>query len=93
MMFSSHIDIIYRNSALQDILVKLLFIEYRLSKKYPLDEKAMSDYIPTNSRIHHRFRIYSSPIKIHFTLPSYGGLLAVTAKLRTKGKSHLNLWQ
>ena len=33
MMFSSHIDMIYKNSALQDIFVKLLFIEYRLSKK------------------------------------------------------------
>ena len=30
MMFSSHIDMIYKNSALQDIFVKLLFIEYRL---------------------------------------------------------------
>ena len=57
-MFSSHRDLIYKNSALQDILVKLLFIEYRLTKKYPLDEKVMSDYISTNSRIHHRFRIY-----------------------------------
>ena len=84
MMFSSHRDLIYKNSALQDILVKLLFIEYGLSKKYPLHEKAMSDYISTNSRIHHRFRIYSSPINIHFTLPSYGGLLTVTAKLKQK---------
>ena len=58
MMFSSHRDLIYKNSALQDILVKLLFIEFRLSKKYPLDEKVMSDYISTNSGIHHRFRIY-----------------------------------
>ena len=33
MMFSSHIDMIYKNSALRDIFVKLLFIEYRLSKK------------------------------------------------------------
>ena len=32
MMFSSPIDMIYENSALQDIFVKLLFIEYRLSK-------------------------------------------------------------
>ena len=37
MMFSSHIDMIYKNSALQDIFVKLLFIEYRLSKKIPLN--------------------------------------------------------
>ena len=36
MMFSSHIDMIYKNSALQDIFVKLLFIEYRLSKKIPV---------------------------------------------------------
>ena len=37
MMFSSmHIDMIYKNSALQDIFVKLLFIEYRFSKKIPL---------------------------------------------------------
>ena len=33
MMFSWHIDMIYENSALQDIFVKLLLIEYRLSKK------------------------------------------------------------
>ena len=33
MMFSSHVDMIYKNSALRDIFVKLLFIEYRLSKK------------------------------------------------------------
>ena len=36
MIFSSHIDMIYKNSALQDIFVKLLFIEYRLSKEIPL---------------------------------------------------------
>ena len=58
MMFSSHIDMIYKNSALQDIFVKLLFIEYRLSKKIPLREKVMSEYISTNSGIHHQFRIY-----------------------------------
>ena len=58
MMFSSHIDMIYKNSALQDIFVKLLFIEYRLSKKIPLHEKVMSEYISTNSGIHHQFRIY-----------------------------------
>ena len=36
MMFSSHIDMIYKNSALQDIFVKLLFIEDRLLKRIPL---------------------------------------------------------
>ena len=36
MMFSSHIDMIYKNSSLQDIFVKLLFIEYELSKKIPI---------------------------------------------------------
>ena len=36
MMFSSHIDMIYKNSTLRDIFVKLLFIEYGLSKKIPL---------------------------------------------------------
>ena len=36
MMFSSHTDMIFKNSALQDIFVKLLFIEYSLSKKVPL---------------------------------------------------------
>ena len=49
MMFSSHIDMIYKNSALQDIFVKLLFIEYRLSKKIPLiwesDEWVISDLL------------------------------------------------
>ena len=33
MMFSSHIDMTYKNSALQDMFVKLLFIKYRLPKK------------------------------------------------------------
>ena len=36
MMFPSHIDMIYKNGTLQDIFVKLLFIEYRLSKKIAL---------------------------------------------------------
>ena len=36
MMFSSHIDMIYKSSGLQGIFVKLLFIEYRLSEKIPL---------------------------------------------------------
>ena len=36
MMLSSRIDMIYKNSALPDIFAKLLFIEYRLSKKIPL---------------------------------------------------------
>ena len=36
MMFFLQIDMIYKNSALQEIFVKLLFIEYRLSKKVPL---------------------------------------------------------
>ena len=46
MMFSSHMDMIFNNSALQDIFVKFLFIEYRLSKKIPL-EKVMSGYVST----------------------------------------------
>ena len=59
MMFSSHIDMIYKNSGFQDIFVKLLFIEYRLSEKIPLIyAKVMSEYISTNSGIHHQFRIY-----------------------------------
>ena len=57
MMFWSHVDMIYRNSALQDICVKLLF-EYGLSKKIPIYEKVMSEYISTNSGIHYQFRIY-----------------------------------
>ena len=54
MMFSSHMDMIFNNSALQDIFIKLLFIEYRLLRRYPLYEKVMSDheYISTNSGIH-----------------------------------------
>ena len=35
-MFLSHIDMIYKNSAFQDIFVKSLFIKYRLSKEIPL---------------------------------------------------------
>ena len=60
MMFSSHIDMIFKKSALQDIPVKLLFIEYRLSKKVPLiwESDESSEYISTNSGIHHQIRIY-----------------------------------
>ena len=36
MVFSRHRDMTYKNSALQEIFVKLLFIEFRLSKKIPL---------------------------------------------------------
>ena len=39
MMFSSHIDMICKNSAFLDIFVKLLFIEYRLSKDTPYMRK------------------------------------------------------
>ena len=39
MMFSLHIDMICKNSAFQDIFVKLLFIEYRLSKDTPYMRK------------------------------------------------------
>ena len=39
MMFSSHIDMICKNSAFQDIFVKLLFIEDRLSKDTPYMRK------------------------------------------------------
>ena len=49
MMFSSHIDMIYKNSALQDIFVKLLFIEYRLSKKIPLQG---DEWVRFNNGIH-----------------------------------------
>ena len=54
-MFSqaTHVDMICKNSAFQEIFVKLLFIEYR-----PLYEKVVSEYISTNSGIHHQFRIY-----------------------------------
>ena len=47
MTFSSHMDMIFKNSALQDIFVKLLFIEYRLLRRYPLYEKVMSGYVST----------------------------------------------
>ena len=36
MMFLSHIDMVYKNSALQDMFVKSLFIECGLSKKIPV---------------------------------------------------------
>ena len=40
MMFSSHRDMIYKDSALQDIFVKLLFIEDRFLKRIPLKAKS-----------------------------------------------------
>ena len=54
MMFSSHMDVIYKISALQDIFVKLLLSSIGSPRRYPLYEKVMSDheYISTNSGIH-----------------------------------------
>ena len=53
-MFSSHMDMIYKISALQDIFVKLLLSSIGSPRRYPLYEKVMSDheYISTNSGIH-----------------------------------------
>ena len=49
MMFSSHIDMTYKNSALQDMFVKLLLSSIGSPRRYmyPLHEKVMSDYIHT----------------------------------------------
>ena len=58
MMFSSHIDMIYKNSAVRDIFVKLLLSSIGSPRRNPLYEKVMSNYIWTNSGIHHQFRIY-----------------------------------
>ena len=54
MMFSSHMDMIYKISALHDIFVKLLLSSIGSPRRYPLYEKVMSDheYISTNSGIH-----------------------------------------
>ena len=54
MMFSSHMDMIYKISTLQDIFVKLLLSSIGSPRRYPLYEKVMSDheYISTNSGIH-----------------------------------------
>ena len=57
-MFSSHIDMIYKNSAFQDIFVKYYLSSVGSPRRYPLYEKVMSEYISTNSGIHHQFRIY-----------------------------------
>ena len=43
MMFSSHMDMIYKISALQDIFVKLLLSSIGSPRRYPLYEKVMSD--------------------------------------------------
>ena len=50
MMFSSHIDMIYKNSALQARHTRKITV-YRvqaLQEKIPLNEKVMSGYISTN---------------------------------------------
>ena len=69
MMFSSHIDMIYKNSALQDIFVKLLFIEYRLPKKIPLiwesDELVHFNKYELDLRTEHAVKRY---IRIEFHL-------------------------
>ena len=45
MMFSSHRDMIYKDSALQDIFVKLLFIEDRFLKRIPLKAKSWTVWL------------------------------------------------
>ena len=58
MMFSSHIDMICKNSAFLDIFVKL---------------KVVSEYISTNSGIHHQFRIITKGAKpLNFSKALYG---------------------
>ena len=47
-MFSSHIDMIYKNSAFQDIFVKYYLSSVGSPRRYPLYEKVMSEYISTN---------------------------------------------
>ena len=54
MMFSSHIDMIYKNLLAGNIR-KVTVYQVR---RYPLYEKVMSGYILTNSGIHQQFRIY-----------------------------------
>ena len=51
-------DMIYKNSALQDIFVNYCLSSIGFPRRYPLYEKVMSGYISTNSGIHHQFRIY-----------------------------------
>ena len=59
MMFSSHIDMIYKHSALQDMLLNYCLSSIGSPRRYmyPLHEKVMSDYISTKSGIHHQLRI------------------------------------
>ena len=59
----AHRHDIYKNSSQQDRFVKLLFIEYKSPRRYPLYEKVMSGYTSTNSEIHHQFRIYNKGAK------------------------------
>ena len=54
MMFSSPIDMIYKNF-LAGHIRKITVYQVR---KYALYEKVMSGYISTNTGIHHQFRIY-----------------------------------
>ena len=64
MMFSAHIDMIYKNSAVRDIFVKLLLSSIGSPRRYDMYEKVMSDYISRNSEIHHQFRIYYKGAKV-----------------------------
>ena len=64
MMFSSHIDMIYKNSAVRDIFLKLLLSSIGSPRRYHMYEKVMSDYISTNSEIHHQFQIYYKGAKV-----------------------------
>ena len=65
MMFSLHIDMIYKKL----IVPCKTFINYCLlsigcPRRYPFYENVMSDYIAINSEIHHQFRIFNKGGKV-----------------------------
>ena len=65
MMFSSHVDMIYKKL----IVPCKTFIHYCLSsigspRRYPFYENVMSDYISRNSEIHHQFWMFNKGGKV-----------------------------
>ena len=50
MMFSSHIDIVYKNSALQDILVNLLFKSVGSQKRQKINMRVTTPQHETSGK-------------------------------------------
>ena len=64
MTFSSHKDMVYKKKCLARHIRKITVYRVQaLQEGTPYTESIMSEYISTNSGIHHQFRIYYKEFK------------------------------